>query len=134
MHYTCAACTVRACSEEAPEKLPKNCPMRDTALMDRAFAAYALPENHDFYVTASELEALGYCRWPRLKETIELCLRMGYTRVGLAFCRGLRKDRRGGRPVAPGGAGGGLGHLQDRRNRQDQGGHFPGRKGPSGGV
>lgn len=92
MNYTCAACTVRACSEEAPEKLPKNCPMRDTGLMDRAFAAYSLPENHVFYVTASELEALGYCRWPRLKETIELCLRMGYKRVGLAFCRGLRKE------------------------------------------
>ena len=92
MTYTCARCAVRACSEENPEKLPKNCPMRDGERMDEAFAAYALPENHDFYVTASELEALGYCQWPRLKETIELCLRMGYKRVGLAFCRGLRKE------------------------------------------
>ena len=60
--------------------------------MDTAFQAYNLPENRDFYITASDLEALGYCQWPRLKETIELCKRMGYTKVGLAFCRGLRKE------------------------------------------
>ena len=28
----------------------------------------------------------------RLKETVELCSRMGYRRIGLAFCRGLRKE------------------------------------------
>ena len=92
MYYTCASCAVQACSRENPEELPKNCPMRSTELMEGAFAAYALPENREFYITASELEALGYCRWPRVKETIELCLRMGYRRVGLAFCRGLRKE------------------------------------------
>ena len=92
MTYTCAQCAIQACSQEKPETLPKNCPMRDTALMEEAQAAYQLPENRDFYITASEIEALGYCQWPRLKETIQLCLRMGYTRVGLAFCRGLRKE------------------------------------------
>ncbi|MDE7261925.1 MAG: DUF1847 domain-containing protein, partial [Oscillospiraceae bacterium] len=66
--------------------------MRDATLMEKAQEAYQLPENRDFYITASEIEALGYCQWPRLKETIQLCLRMGYTRVGLAFCRGLRKE------------------------------------------
>ena len=92
MYYTCASCTIRACGEENPEKLPKNCPMRSESLMETAFDTYALPENRDFYINASELEALGYCQWPRVKETIELCLRMGYKRVGLAFCRGLRKE------------------------------------------
>ena len=92
MTYTCASCTVQACSREHPEELPKNCPMRSTELMAAAFEAYSLPENRDFYITASELEALGYCQWPRVKETIQLCLRMGYRRVGLAFCRGLRKE------------------------------------------
>lgn len=90
--YTCANCTILACSEENPEKLPKNCPMQKAELMEAAFQTYALPENREFYITASELEALGYCQWPRLKETIQLCQRMGYTRVGLAFCRGLRKE------------------------------------------
>ena len=66
--------------------------MHKQSLMATALQTYALPENQDFYITASELEALGYCQWPRLKETIELCKRMGYTKVGLAFCRGLRKE------------------------------------------
>lgn len=92
--YTCANCTVYACSEANPEKLPKNCPMHNTQLMDTALQTYDQPDNREFYITASELEALGYCRWPRLKETIELCRRMGYTRVGLAFCRGLRNEAR----------------------------------------
>lgn len=90
--YTCANCTVQACGQQTPEKLPQNCPMRNQPLMKEALETYALPENHDFYITASELEALGYCQWPRIKETIQLCLRMGYTKVGLAFCRGLRKE------------------------------------------
>lgn len=90
--YTCAQCAIHACGQESPEKMPKNCPMRKKELMDSALQSYALAENHDFYVTASELEAIGYCQWPRVKETIQLCLRMGYTKVGLAFCRGLRKE------------------------------------------
>lgn len=90
--YSCANCTVYACGEENPQKLPGNCPMQNTALMETAFQTYRQPENRDFYIMASELEALGYCQWPRLKETVELCRRMGYTRIGLAFCRGLRKE------------------------------------------
>ena len=90
--YTCANCTVYACREESPEKLPKNCPIRKPELIEQAFQTCMLPENRDFYVTASELEALGYCQWPRIKETIQFCLRMGYQKIGLAFCFGLRKE------------------------------------------
>lgn len=90
--YTCANCTVYACREEHPEKLPKNCPIRNEAVIKTAVEASLMEENNKFYVTASEMEALGYCQWPRVKETIELCLRMGYKKVGLAFCFGLRKE------------------------------------------
>lgn len=90
--YTCAQCAIHACSQVEPSQLPKNCPMRETSLMEEALTAYSLEENHRFYVTASELEAIGYGQWPRVKETIQLCLQMGYTKVGLAFCRGLRKE------------------------------------------
>lgn len=90
--YTCANCTIYACGEHNPEKLPNNCPMRKPDLIKTAFQTYSDPENRDFYITASVLEAEGYCQWPRLKETVELCRRMGYQRIGLAFCRGLRKE------------------------------------------
>ena len=46
--YTCANCTVLACANNAPEKMPKNCPMRNASVMEAARAGYDLPENHDF--------------------------------------------------------------------------------------
>ena len=90
--YTCAQCAVRVCTQEEQKRLPKNCPMRNETLMDNAMGTYKLEENRDFYITASEIEAIGYCQWPRVKETIQLCLRMRYTKVGLAFCKGLSKE------------------------------------------
>lgn len=90
--YTCAQCAIHACREKDPECLPKNCPMHNKTLMQDAFAQYQLEENRKFYITASELEAIGYCQWPRIKETIELCRLMGYEKVGLAFCWGLRNE------------------------------------------
>lgn len=90
--YTCAQCAVHACREAAPDQVPKNCPMRAREIMETALEAYQLEENHRFYVTASELEALGYCQWPRVREVLELCRRMDYQKVGLAFCWGLRKE------------------------------------------
>ena len=90
--YTCAQCAIQACCQENPGKMPKNCPMRNEALMGEAKACYDLPENRDFYITTAEVESLGHCQWPRVKETIQLCLRMGYTKVGLVFCKGLAKE------------------------------------------
>ena len=37
-------------------------------------------------------EAMGSCRWPRLREVVEFSKRMGYTRLGLAFCAGLHRE------------------------------------------
>lgn len=90
--FACAQCAVHACGEERPERLPANCPMRQDALMNDAFQRYQEPENREFYITSSEIEAKGYCQWPRLRETIEFCRDMGYHRIGLAFCRGLRRE------------------------------------------
>ena len=90
--YTCACCNIVACCQENPEKKPGNCPMLKKELMDEAFQAYALSENHEFYIKSSELADLGYDQWPRLKETVKMCEAMGYKRVGLAFCRGLHKE------------------------------------------
>ena len=38
--YTCANCTVLACANNAPEKMPKNCPMRNASVMEAARAGY----------------------------------------------------------------------------------------------
>lgn len=92
--YTCAYCTVQACGREHPEHLPANCPMRDQEMVETVLERYGEDEVKDFYVASSEIECLGYGQWTRVRETMEFCRRMGYHRIGLAFCRGLRKEAR----------------------------------------
>lgn len=90
--YTCASCAVHACKEGNHEAMPKNCPMRQEALIEEALTEYKKPEINKFFITSTEMEHDGYCVWPRLKETIEFCRRMGYEKVGLAFCIGFSKE------------------------------------------
>ncbi|MCI7795501.1 MAG: DUF1847 domain-containing protein [Lachnospiraceae bacterium] len=92
--YTCANCTVHACRDAEHKDMPKNCPMRQEEMLKEVKEEYRDPEINRFFVTSSELEHDGYCQWPRLKETIEFCHRMGYQKVGLAFCIGLYKEAR----------------------------------------
>ena len=90
--YTCAKCNVLACGSQDPavrEKMPKNCPMREKEKMEGAYEKYALEENHEFYVSCSEIEGEGYCQWPRLKETVEFCKKMGYKNQGKIHYIGL---------------------------------------------
>lgn len=93
--YTCAHCTVRACRDGQLDQLPQNCPMRlHPEILDTPLPEYALPENHEFYVACSEIEAAGYGQWPRIREIVELCHTMGYRKLGLAFCSGLQAEAR----------------------------------------
>lgn len=92
--YTCANCTVHACRDAEHKDMPKNCPMRQEEMIKEVREEYKDPEINRFFVTSSELEHDGYCQWPRLKETVEFCRRMGYKKVGLAFCIGLYKEAR----------------------------------------
>ena len=89
---SCAACTVRACLEERPQKLPAGCPMRDTAVMAAAMEVYRQPETRRFHIIYSQIEKLGYSAWVRLREIMEFSRRMDYERLGLAFCKGLSRE------------------------------------------
>ena len=51
--------------------------MREKEKMEGAYEKYALEENHEFYVSCSEIEGGSYCQWPRLKETVEFCKKNG---------------------------------------------------------
>ena len=90
--YSCAQCAIEACRWDNLNKSPKNCPMRDPEFFQQVVTEYFKPENHDFFLTSTAVEFLGYCRWPRLREVAEFSKRMGYTRLGLAFCVGLHKE------------------------------------------
>ena len=90
--FSCASCNILACRTGELEKIPKNCPMQDREFFDKVLEEYFKPENHDFYLTSAAIEYLGYCKWPRLRETAEFARRMGYKRIGIAFCGGLHKE------------------------------------------
>ena len=82
--YTCASCQIHACVSGDKEKMPKNCPMHNEELMERAKAEYAKPEYRDFYKNSCLVESEGYCQWPRVKEIAEFCKKNGFTKIGVA--------------------------------------------------
>lgn len=88
--YTCANCAVLSCGKPDHANMPRNCPMRSEPVMASALDAYE--GERAFHIASSEIEGIGYCEWPRLRETVEFCNRMGYKKVGMAFCRGLRNE------------------------------------------
>ena len=90
--YTCANCSVHVCEREDHGNLPKNCPMNDMVNLEKIRQSYLEPETNRFFLNAALVEAEGYCEWPRLRETIEFCKKMGYKRVGMAFCGGLKNE------------------------------------------
>ena len=92
MTYTCANCLKHECSKKDKGSLPKNCSMNNKELMAKALHEYAKEENRRFYILSSEIEALGYGEWVRLKEIMEFSHMMGFKHLGLAFCRGLRHE------------------------------------------
>lgn len=92
--YTCASCTVHACVSGDHEKMPQNCPMRNTQLMERAKQEYCTPENKDFYLNSCLVESEGYCQWPRVREIAEFCNKNNHKKIGVAFCSGLRNEGR----------------------------------------
>ncbi len=92
MIYDCAKCSIHACRSGKLDRLPKNCPMRAEAFQKEAFAEYEKEENHDFYVNSSCIESEGYGQWTRMQEILEFCRKMHYTKIGLAFCIGLRNE------------------------------------------
>ncbi len=102
-HPTCALCpydwSERYCRKPGG-KAPKNCPsviMKDTMERARVETEAVLP----FACEASRQEGDGYagseqgyasvkpCK-PRIQEIIEFARRMGYKRLGLTFCVGVR--------------------------------------------
>jgi uncharacterized metal-binding protein len=90
--YTCALCGVVACGMKEKSQLPANCPMHKEELIRDTLQEYYKQELSEFYVKSSEIEAIGYNQWTRLKEILHLCRSMRYHKIGIAFCKGLHKE------------------------------------------
>ena len=85
------------------EESPAFCPMRRfPEEIKRASETYARPDVREFARLASIQEAQCYeltprgimTRIPRIEETVEFARKCGYTRIGIAFCVGLREEAR----------------------------------------
>jgi uncharacterized metal-binding protein len=103
----CAKCGMQVKACRSPEgQAPPFCPgVLDAAIVTRATSEYAKPETHEFARQASIQEAECYAGRgagpyllhpvkPRVQETCEFARRMGYTRLGVAFCSGLHEEAR----------------------------------------
>ncbi|TXT61645.1 MAG: hypothetical protein BAJALOKI2v1_20098 [Promethearchaeota archaeon] len=89
---TCYNCnSINYCSVGRASKMLDNCPMKLSPEVEKeAREIYKNdPEVKKATKIASIVEAQGYIKWPRLKDTVEYAKQMGYKKLGIAFCVGL---------------------------------------------
>jgi len=107
LEAACAMCGItpadRAC--RAPGgKGPAFCPTKNMdQVVSRAVSKYSNPQTHEFARQASVQEAECYINRdakprvrhpvkPRIQEIIEFAQKLGYERLGLAYCGGLQRE------------------------------------------
>jgi uncharacterized metal-binding protein len=89
----CGECGIYACRKGKVESAPEHCPMHvEEAIYEEVKKEYLQPNNLHIAFNSARTEATGYCKWTRLEEIIHFSRQAGYTRLGLAFCVGLRKE------------------------------------------
>lgn len=102
----CADCTVeKSICRREDGKGPMYCPTLHMAeLVQTSLKAYENPDIKDFAVNATVQEGecyvnkhrddpnTRYAIKPRVQETIEFAHKMGYRRLGIAFCGGLKHE------------------------------------------
>ena len=97
----CARCTKTVCKSERSDRGPANCPTRTRQeAIQRALTEYDQPEIREFARQASIQEFECYmnlpegltARNPRVEEVVQFAKKMGYKKLGIAFCSGLMKE------------------------------------------
>jgi uncharacterized metal-binding protein len=88
----CAKCGLAPCKKGDLENIPKECPIHVNAdIYDTALAQYR-DDPKQTACRSAKIESKGYGVWPRIREVIEFAKLSGYTKLGMAFCVGLRKE------------------------------------------
>ena len=97
----CGACTRMVCYSEHYLEGPDNCPTKTKAeFIRQTVREYDAPEVKEFARQASIQESECYMsmpegsvtRHPRVEEVIQFAKKMGYEKLGVAFCVGLRDE------------------------------------------
>ncbi len=98
----CAKCVRPVCNSRVPDEGPANCPRKIMPeVIRKATARCMSPEFREFALQASRQEGAGYLKLPhapavpspvksRLEEIMEFARRMGYRRLGVAYCGGVQ--------------------------------------------
>jgi uncharacterized metal-binding protein len=92
MELKCAICRVQACREAPGAKpLPDFCPaINETTALAKTRQIYQSDfETQRLARSAAQVEAEGYCHWPRVREVMEFACRTGVSHLGIATCIGL---------------------------------------------
>jgi len=94
----CAKCTKRVCESKESDQGPPNCPTKVKAeVIKQALLEYNKPQVKEFARQASIQEFECYMnlpeglttRNPRVEEVAQFAKKMGYKKLGIAFCTGL---------------------------------------------
>ena len=102
VRVNCAKCPRPVCNSPAWQKGPDNCPSKVLPdVISKATQRCFSNELRDFALKASKQEGAGYMKLPhapkghspiksRVEEIMEFAQRMGYKRLGVAFCIGAQ--------------------------------------------
>jgi uncharacterized metal-binding protein len=90
----CAYCSANACKVEDLNQTPQFCPRRhEREALDKARDVRTSdPDVKKIAEVAEFVETEGYRKWPRIRELIEFSKRIGFHKLGVAFCTGLREE------------------------------------------
>ncbi|MFC2045312.1 DUF1847 domain-containing protein [Chloroflexota bacterium] len=100
-NINCAKCSKTVCDTEQSMKGPDNCPTRIKAdVIEQSVKEYDRPEIREFARQASIQEFENYMNMPeglmsrncRMEEVVQFAKKMGYKKLGIAFCIGLRHE------------------------------------------
>jgi uncharacterized metal-binding protein len=97
----CGKCTRAVCMSQHADQADPSCPIKTQAkVIQQALTEYQKPDIREFARQASVQEFECYLnlpegrtpRHPRVEETVQFAKKMGYKKLGVAFCGGLRNE------------------------------------------
>ncbi len=91
MSYQCAKCA-QGCNDGDLSKARPDCPSRKREEQEKIAELYKQEENFRIAHNAALVEKEGYCKRTRIQEIMDFCDKMGYHKVGLLFCTGLKRE------------------------------------------
>ncbi|MGI6362071.1 MAG: DUF1847 domain-containing protein [Bacillota bacterium] len=91
--YKCALCGKQSCRTEELDKMPSNCPGKESD-QEMVRELYLEESNKKIAYSSALTEAEGYGRETRLEEIMSFANKCHYQKLGLAFCVGLAKEAR----------------------------------------